>query len=340
MREHALAVQLQLAITSPAFRVYVNDDLVGVELCAAAKNVIALAAGGADGLGLGDNARRRSSPAGSPRWAGSPRLPARGPETFAGLAGMGDLIVTCWSKSGRNRRCGELVAQGATPDGGGRRDRHGRRGADHGARAARPRAPARRRDADHRGRLRRSSTASRSTELVGALMRARPDRRVAAAAADVGSGAVALRLVWRAHVPASPPSRSPRGIRTRSPTRSRTPSSTRCSRDDPKGRVACETLITTGLVVVAGEITTETYVDIRALVREDGRRDRLHARQVRVRRRDVRRDRRDRRAVARHRAGRRRVLRGAARRRRPDRPDRRRRPGDDVRVRTRTRPRS
>ena len=54
---HALAVQLQLAITSPTFRVYVNDDVVGVELCAAAKNVIALAAGGADGLGLGDNAK-------------------------------------------------------------------------------------------------------------------------------------------------------------------------------------------------------------------------------------------------------------------------------------------
>ena len=53
----ALAVQLQLAITSPIFRVYVNDDVVGVELCAAAKNVIALAAGGADGLGLGDNAK-------------------------------------------------------------------------------------------------------------------------------------------------------------------------------------------------------------------------------------------------------------------------------------------
>ena len=50
-------MQLQLAITSPSFRVYVNDDIVGVELCAAAKNVIALAAGAADGLDLGDNAK-------------------------------------------------------------------------------------------------------------------------------------------------------------------------------------------------------------------------------------------------------------------------------------------
>ena len=55
--DDALAVELQHAINSLAFRVYVNDDLVGVELCAAAKNVIALAAGGVDGLGLGDNAK-------------------------------------------------------------------------------------------------------------------------------------------------------------------------------------------------------------------------------------------------------------------------------------------
>jgi len=54
-----LAEELQQAVNSMAFRVYVNDDLVGVELCAAAKNVIALAAGGVDGLGLGDNGRRR-----------------------------------------------------------------------------------------------------------------------------------------------------------------------------------------------------------------------------------------------------------------------------------------
>ena len=81
--------------------------------------------------------------------------------------------------------------------------------------------------------------------------------------------------------------------------------------DDPNGRVACETLVTTGLVVVAGEITTETYVDIPRLVREHDRGDRLHPREVRLRRRDLRRDRRARRAVARHRAGRRQRLRGA-----------------------------
>ena len=110
-----LAVQLQLAINSTAFRVYVNDDLVGVELCAAAKNVIALAAGGADGLGLGDNAKAALVTRGLAEMGRLAEVSGARPETFAGLAGMGDLIVTCWSPSGRNRRCGELVAQGATP---------------------------------------------------------------------------------------------------------------------------------------------------------------------------------------------------------------------------------
>jgi glycerol-3-phosphate dehydrogenase (NAD(P)+) len=111
-----LAVQLQLAINSTAFRVYVNDDLVGVELCAAAKNVIALAAGGADGLGLGDNAKAALVARGLAEMGRLAEVSGARPETFAGLAGMGDLIVTCWSPSGRNRRCGELVAQGATPE--------------------------------------------------------------------------------------------------------------------------------------------------------------------------------------------------------------------------------
>lgn len=114
--DEALAVQIQLAITSPAFRVYVNDDVAGVELCAAAKNVIALAAGGADGLGLGDNAKAALVARGLAEMGRFAEASGAKPETFAGLAGMGDLIVTCWSKSGRNRRAGELIAQGATPD--------------------------------------------------------------------------------------------------------------------------------------------------------------------------------------------------------------------------------
>jgi glycerol-3-phosphate dehydrogenase (NAD(P)+) len=113
--EHALSVQLQLAITSSAFRVYVNDDVVGVEYCAAAKNVIALAAGGADGLALGDNAKAALVSRGLAEMGRFAEEVGARPETFSGLAGMGDLIVTCWSRAGRNRRCGELVAQGATP---------------------------------------------------------------------------------------------------------------------------------------------------------------------------------------------------------------------------------
>jgi len=111
----ALSVQLQLAITSTSFRVYVNEDVVGVELCAAAKNVIALAAGAADGLCLGDNAKAALVTRGLAEMGRLAEVAGGRPETFAGLAGMGDLIVTCWSKSGRNRRAGELIAQGATP---------------------------------------------------------------------------------------------------------------------------------------------------------------------------------------------------------------------------------
>ena len=111
-----LAVQLQLAITSSAFRVYVNDDVLGVELCAAAKNVIALAAGGADGLRLGDNAKAALVARGLAEMRRLAEVAGARPETFTGLAGIGDLVVTCWARSGRNRRCGELVAQGATPE--------------------------------------------------------------------------------------------------------------------------------------------------------------------------------------------------------------------------------
>jgi len=111
-----LAVLLQVAINSAIFRVYVSDDIVGVELCAAAKNVIALAAGGADGLGLGDNAKAALVARGLAEMRRLAEVAGGRPDTFAGLAGMGDLIVTCWAPTGRNRRAGELIAQGATAD--------------------------------------------------------------------------------------------------------------------------------------------------------------------------------------------------------------------------------
>src|SRR5262249_61646622 len=88
-----LAVRLQLAINSTVFRIYVNEDVVGVELCAAAKNVIALAAGGADGLRLGDNAKAALVTRGLVEMGRLAESAGGKPETFAGLAGMGDLIV-------------------------------------------------------------------------------------------------------------------------------------------------------------------------------------------------------------------------------------------------------
>jgi glycerol-3-phosphate dehydrogenase (NAD(P)+) len=114
--DHALAEELQEAINSLLFRVYVNDDLVGVELCAAAKNVIALAAGGVDGLALGDNAKASLITRGLVEMARLGEAEGAEPETFSGLAGMGDLIVTCFSGYGRNRRAGELIARGAKPE--------------------------------------------------------------------------------------------------------------------------------------------------------------------------------------------------------------------------------
>ena len=111
-----LAVRVQVAVHSVLFRVYVSDDVAGVELCAAAKNVIALAAGGADGLSLGDNGKAALVARGLAEMRRLAESAGARPDTLAGLAGMGDLIVTCWSPSGRNRRAGELIARGATPE--------------------------------------------------------------------------------------------------------------------------------------------------------------------------------------------------------------------------------
>jgi glycerol-3-phosphate dehydrogenase (NAD(P)+) len=109
-----LARGLQEELSSLVFRVYVNDDVIGVELCAAAKNVIALAAGAVDGLGLGDNAKAALITRGLVEMARLGEPLGADPDTFSGLAGMGDLIVTCWHPSGRNRRAGELMARGAS----------------------------------------------------------------------------------------------------------------------------------------------------------------------------------------------------------------------------------
>lgn len=112
--DEELARELQEAINSGVFRVYVNTDLIGVELCAAAKNVMALAAGAVDGLSLGDNAKAALITRGLVEMARLGEACGASPETFAGLAGMGDLVVSCWHPLGRNRRAGALIAQGAS----------------------------------------------------------------------------------------------------------------------------------------------------------------------------------------------------------------------------------
>jgi glycerol-3-phosphate dehydrogenase (NAD(P)+) len=112
--DEELALELQEAVNSGVFRVYINTDLIGVELCAAAKNVMALAAGAVDGLALGDNAKAALITRGLVEMARLGEACGASPETFAGLAGMGDLVVSCWHPLGRNRRAGALIAQGAS----------------------------------------------------------------------------------------------------------------------------------------------------------------------------------------------------------------------------------
>lgn len=108
----ALAADLAALLSTDRFRVYTNPDLVGVELCGALKNVIALAAGMVDGLGFGDSAKAGIITRGLAEMTRLGVAAGAHPLTFAGLAGVGDLIATCMSPLSRNRRCGELIASG------------------------------------------------------------------------------------------------------------------------------------------------------------------------------------------------------------------------------------
>lgn len=98
------------------FRVYTSDDVIGVELGAALKNVIALCAGCCDGMGYGDNTKAALMTRGLSEIARLGMALGGRKETFAGLAGVGDLIVTCTSMHSRNRRAGILIGQGKTPE--------------------------------------------------------------------------------------------------------------------------------------------------------------------------------------------------------------------------------
>ena len=111
-RDKAAAELVQDLFMNERFRVYASDDVVGVELGAALKNVIALCAGICDGMGFGDNTKAALMTRGLTEIARLGVALGGRRETFAGLSGVGDLIVTCTSMHSRNRRCGILIGQG------------------------------------------------------------------------------------------------------------------------------------------------------------------------------------------------------------------------------------
>lgn len=108
------AAQIQQIFMGDTFRVYTSEDVVGVELGGALKNVIALAAGINDGMGLGDNSKAALMTRGLSEMVRLATSLGAQPETLYGLSGMGDLIVTCASKHSRNRSVGERLGKGET----------------------------------------------------------------------------------------------------------------------------------------------------------------------------------------------------------------------------------
>lgn len=111
-RNELAMVRVQEAFSSDTLRVYRNHDLMGVEIGGAVKNIIALAAGISDGIGYGDNAKAALMTRGMAEIIRIGEKMGAQTDTFYGLTGMGDLIVTCTSMHSRNRRCGILIGQG------------------------------------------------------------------------------------------------------------------------------------------------------------------------------------------------------------------------------------
>ena len=110
--DREVALMLQACFTTPCLRVYTNRDVIGVELGGAIKNVIALAAGIADGMKLGDNSKAALMTRGLYEIGRLGKAMGGNEKTFAGLTGIGDLIVTCTSMHSRNRRAGILIGEG------------------------------------------------------------------------------------------------------------------------------------------------------------------------------------------------------------------------------------
>lgn len=110
------AEEIQDVFMTDRFRVYTTEDVVGVELGGALKNIIALGAGISDGMGFGDNAKAALMTRGLAEITRLGLKLGAKAETFAGLTGTGDLIVTCTSMHSRNRRCGIMIGEGMSPD--------------------------------------------------------------------------------------------------------------------------------------------------------------------------------------------------------------------------------
>jgi len=110
------AMSVQDLFMSPCFRVYTSSDIIGAEIGAALKNVIALCAGISDGLGYGDNSKAALMTRGITEIARLGRAMGAKPTTFSGLTGIGDLIVTCTSRHSRNWQAGNLIGKGYTPE--------------------------------------------------------------------------------------------------------------------------------------------------------------------------------------------------------------------------------
>lgn len=114
--DEELAKMIQNVFNTDRFRVYTNDDIAGVELGGSLKNIIALGAGISDGMGFGDNAKAAMMTRGITEMSRLGIAMGAKPETFSGLTGLGDLIVTCTSMHSRNRRCGIMMGEGKTVD--------------------------------------------------------------------------------------------------------------------------------------------------------------------------------------------------------------------------------
>lgn len=112
----AVAAAIQKVVTRGVFRVYVNDDVIGCEVGGALKNVVAIAAGIGEGLGVGDNTRAAVMARGLAELSRLGVAMGARPTTFMGLAGMGDLIATCMSPFSRNRTVGEQLGRGRKLD--------------------------------------------------------------------------------------------------------------------------------------------------------------------------------------------------------------------------------